>query len=561
MTPDAAPRSRRVAATAWKVAAVLVLAAVIGAGIMLQVRGWSALEGHTGGACGTGTGPCPGREVPGLIVSFAAGLAAIPVVIWAVVRAPKVNAAVAVIGLAAGLFAGQALSGWAYGAQLRVDWAAPSSGSGASATEGVWTTAGSLIRVGTGQAVSYDAGTGRPQWTVSLPAPDAACGVSAETSAEPGVGLIGYGSAGGACDHVLAVDLGTGRQLWSGQVAATWTGDQGTGFVAAAGDTAVAVTAGAVLGYDLRTGAPRWTVLTPPGCSDQTLAAAQRSVVVLAACGGNFDVIDLDPASGSELWRTPVSEPAPGYQFAILSADPVVVDDVTPGTPSADHVLAFGPDGHIESTIPVGSVNLDMSYYQGSGPEIVVSGGLLVGVTRPSGGHSDIVAFRLSDGRQQWLARMPDDAVSLRQDGGRLLVLDQSEPAAALDAIMLSTGSLSAVGIVPRNVAGLGDASVYPVGGRYLMVSLTGSTRVPPVAAVGGLREVGVLVAGSSQRCRRGHALRETGAGDLVATAGVHEVSAHRRARARVRADDRDPCAPPAGSRRLHGDGRPPAMP
>jgi len=247
------------------------------------------------------------------------------------------------------------------------------------------------------------------------------------------------------------------------------------------------VTAGAVLGYDLRTGAPRWTALTPGGCSDQTLAAAQQSVVVLAACGGEFDVIDLDPASGKQLWRTPVPESAPDYQFAILSADPVVVDDSLPGTPSADQVLAFGADGHLEATIPVGSVNLDTSYYQGSGPQIVVSDGLLAGLTRPSGGgHSDVVAFRLSDGRQQWLARMPDVAVSLRQDGNRLLVLDQSEPAPALDAIALSTGSLSTVGVIPRNVAGLGDATVYPVAGRYLLVNLNGAAPVPPVAALSG---------------------------------------------------------------------------
>jgi outer membrane protein assembly factor BamB len=484
VTPDVAARSGRVAAAAWTAAAVLVLAAAAGAAVLLQIRGWSVLESAPAGACRGGSSECPHGVVPALIVSFVAGLAAIGFVIAFLVRGPRVIIGVAAIGLAAGVFGAQALSGWLHGAQLRVDWAAPSSAE--PATEGVWITGSSLIRVGAGQLVSYDAGTGRQQWTLAIPAGDTACAVSADTAADPGTGLIGYGVAGGACDHMLAVDLGTGRQLWSRQVAAGWNGDQGTGFVAAGGDTAVVVTAGAVLGYDLRTGAPRWTALTPPGCSDQTLAATAQSVVVLAACGGNFDVIDLDPASGSQLWHTPVPEPAPDYQFMILSADPVVVDNSLPGTQPANQVLAFGADGRLEATIPVGSVKLDTSYYQGSGPEIVVSGGLLAGVTKPGGGHSDVVAFRLSDGRQQWLARMPDDAVSLRQDGGRLLVLDQSEPAPTLDAITLATGSLSAVGIVPRNVAGPGDASVYPVGGRYLLVNLTGAAPVPPVAALSG---------------------------------------------------------------------------
>jgi hypothetical protein len=255
--------------------------------------------------------------------------------------------------------------------------------------------------------------------------------------------------------------------------------------VAVGGDTAAAVTAGAVLGYDQQTGAPRWTALTPPGCSDQTLAGAQQSVVVLAACGRTFDVIDLDPASGKQLWRTPVPLQAPGYHFAILSADPAVVADVSPGQP--EQVLAFGATGHLTSTIPVG--DLDTNYYQGFGPQIAVSGGLLIGVTRPGpsgGGHADVVAYRLSDGGRQWLLSMPDDVLSLRQDGGQLLVIDQSRPSLALDAISLPTGSLHPIGYIPASIVNPSGASVYSAGGRYVVVNLSGRPPVPPAAAIGG---------------------------------------------------------------------------
>src|ERR1700733_14351537 len=236
---------------------------------------------------------------------------------------------------------------------------------------------------------------------------------------------------------------------------------------------AVAVTAGAVLGYDQQTGAPRWTALTPPGCSDQTLAGAQQSVVVLAACGRTFDVIDLDPASGKQLWRTPVPLQAPGYHFAILSADPAVVADVSPGQP--EQVLAFGATGRLASTIPVG--DLDTNYYQGFGPQIAVSGGLLIGVTRPGpsgGGHADVVAYRLSDGGRQWLLSMPGDVLSLRQDGGQLLVIDQSRPSLALDAISLPTGSLHPIGYIPANIVNPSGARVYSAGDRYVVVNLSG---------------------------------------------------------------------------------------
>lgn len=480
--PLAVSRPGRLPVAGKAAAVIVVLAAAAGAAVVLQVRGWSALESEPGGACASGSGACPRGVVPALIASFVVGLVAIPVLLGALARRPPVIAAVAVAGLAAGVFAALALSGWLHGTQLRVDWTAPYDGPGAPATEGAWTTGGSLIRVRADEIVSYQAGTGREQWALPVPPGNAACAVSAGTAS--GTGLIGYGAAGGTCDHVLAVDLGTGRQLWSRQVAAGWRGDQGTGFVAAGGDTAVVATAGAALGYDLRTGAPRWTALTPGGCSDQTVAAAQRSAVVLAACGGRFDVIGLDPASGRQLWITPVPEPAPGYQFAILSADPVVVDDLLPGTRPAQDVLTFGADGRLLSTIPVG--DLDASDYQGSGPEVVVSDGLLAGVTRPGGGHSDVVAFRLSDGRRQWLVPVPGDVVSLRQDGGQLLAVDQAEPAPALDAISLPGGSLRTIGLIPRGVADLSGASVQVAGGRYVLVNLTGRAPVPPVAALSG---------------------------------------------------------------------------
>lgn len=477
-TPSAPARSGRLAA--WKVAAAAALLAVLaGAAAALQVRGWSALESAPSGACGSGSGACPRGVVPALAVSFVAGLAAIPVLIVAVVRRPKVAAVVAVIGLAAGALGALALSGWLHGNELRVDWTAPYDASGAPATEGVWVTDGSLIRVRADQVTSYQAATGREQWTLAVPGGAAACAVSAQ--AGDGTGLVGYGAAGGACDHVLAVDLGTGRPLWSKQVAAGWKGSQGTGFVAVGGGTAVAVTAAAAEGFDLRTGAPRWTARTPPGCSDQTAAAARRAVAVLAACGRDFDVIDLSPASGSQLWRTPVPAPGPGYQFALLSADPVVVADRLPGPPPVSSVLAFGPDGHVAATIPAGG--LDTSYYQGFGPRLAVSGGLLTGVTR-SGGHAGVVAYRLSDGQRQWQVAMPGDVLSLRQDGDRLLALAQSAAAPVIEAIALPGGSPRVIGSVPRGVIGASGAGVYPVAGRYLVVNLSGRAPVPPVAAV-----------------------------------------------------------------------------
>ena len=129
---------------------------------------------------------CPRGVVPVLVISFVVGLAAIPFVIAAVVRRPKVNAGVAAVGLAVGVFAAQALSGGLHGTDLRVAWTAPYDAAGVQGTEGVWTAGSSLIRVRANQVVSYQAATGRQQWTLVVPGGDVACAVSADASSAVG---------------------------------------------------------------------------------------------------------------------------------------------------------------------------------------------------------------------------------------------------------------------------------------------------------------------------------------------------------------------------------------
>src|SRR5579872_129518 len=89
VTPNVATRPGRF--RAWQVAFVLVLGVLAGAAILLQIRGWSAVEGQSGDACASGSAVCPHGVVPVLVISFVVGLAAIPFLIWAVARWPKFN--------------------------------------------------------------------------------------------------------------------------------------------------------------------------------------------------------------------------------------------------------------------------------------------------------------------------------------------------------------------------------------------------------------------------------------------------------------------------------------
>ena len=166
------------------------------------------------------------------------------------------------VGMAGGLLAGQWLFGIWHGTDLAIAWAAPQDGSSQLTTVGAWASGGSLIRVRVDEAVSYDAATGATRWTFPLPGVDVACGVSG-TSSSSAIGLIAYGQDSTNCDRVMAVDLATGRQLWSDPVRSPYSGSAPTGALAVAAGTAIVLTDDGIAGVSAASGAQRWT-LAPP---------------------------------------------------------------------------------------------------------------------------------------------------------------------------------------------------------------------------------------------------------------------------------------------------------
>jgi hypothetical protein len=151
----------------------------------------------------------------------------------------------------------------------------------------------------------------------------------------------------------------------------------------------------------------------------------------------------------------------------------------------------FGAAGRVTSSMQVsgipgvnGPVVLDTMSHDVFGLRAVVAAGLLVGVAQENGPGADIVAFRLTDGRRQWLVHLPDEVTAVRLSGSRLLLVDQSDPWPSLEAISLPDGHLRAIGLFPQDVFYSSDASVYVAGGRDIIVNLHGKKPTPPVAAI-----------------------------------------------------------------------------
>ena len=483
-----------------KVARGLIIALVVGVlaglAIMLQVKGWGTLSSEAGGACGTSSqgisyGACPRGIAPALIISFVIGLPAVPLAFVYLFRKGWFRRGFLAIGAVAGVFAGQSLFAVWHGTDLAVAWTAPYDSSSDLTTVGAWVNGGSLIRVRVDEAVSYAATTGQSQWTLQVPGTDVACSVSG-TSSSSAIGLIGYGADSTTCDHVMAVDLATGRQLWADPVGNPYSGNNPTGVLAVAGGTGIVLTDDGLVGVNAQSGAQQWTLAPPDACSFQQLTASGASVVAIAACDASFYVVSVNPATGKAAWQYHVTEPSDSYQFQVLSASPVVVNDNLTGPRGTSTVRVFSSGGSVTSTFPVsgislngGSVSLNTASTDGFGFPAVVADGMLVGATTVNGSGDALVGYALSSGQRQWLVSTPDAVNDVAVNGDELAFVDESDPAYSLEEASLSTGKVHSLGFFTQGVYQSGDSGLYLAGGDYLVVNQDGdSSSQAPVAAI-----------------------------------------------------------------------------
>jgi outer membrane protein assembly factor BamB len=324
-----------------------------------------------------------------------------------------------------------------------------------------------------------------------MPGVDVACGVSG-TSSSATIGLITYGQDSTTCDHVMAVDLATGRQLWSDPVQNPYSGNTPTGGLAVAAGQAIVLTDDGIAGVSAQSGAQQWTLAPPAGCVFQQLAASGDSAVAIAACDASYYVVSINPATGKAAWQHHVTEPSPSYQFQILSASPVVINDDLTGPLGTSTVRVFGADGAVTSAFSVsgiplagGTVALSTGSTDGFGVPVVVADGMVVGATSVNGTGDALAGYRLADGKRQWLVDTPDEVDDVALSGGELVFVDESDPAYSLEEVGVTTGTLRSLGYFTQGILQTGDSGLYAVNGDYLVANLNGdSSSQPPVAAI-----------------------------------------------------------------------------
>jgi outer membrane protein assembly factor BamB len=501
--PNAVPGRVRPGRLARRWVIALIIGILAGAAIMLQVRAWGTLTSEAGGACGTSDqgvsyGACPRGITPALIISFFIGLPAVPAAFVLLWRKGLARRGFLAVGVAGGLLAGQSLFGIWHGTDLAVAWVAPHDSSSQLTTVGAWAGHGSVIRIRVDEAVSYDAATGAQQWALQVPGTDVACSISNDTGA---IGLIAYGQDSTSCDHVMGVDLATGRQLWTDPVSSPYSGNNPTGVLAIAGSTAIVLTDNGIAGIDAQSGRQRWTASAPSDCSFQQVDAAGATAIAMAACAGSFWVVSLDPATGKAAWRYHVTEPSDSYQFQVLSVSPTVINDDLTGPRGTSTVRVFAPGGAVTAAFPVsgipdsaasGPLALDTASTDGFGAPDVIIGNTLVGVASDDSGHGALVAFSLAGGQRQWVTPLPDEVHDLTAGGsaagGEVVLVDESDPAYSLEEASVTTGKLASLGYFGQQALQSGDSGLYTTTGSsgtyYVIVNQDGDGDNPPAAAI-----------------------------------------------------------------------------
>ncbi|WP_236242191.1 PQQ-binding-like beta-propeller repeat protein [Streptomyces sp. CC228A] len=306
-------------------------------------------------------------------------------------------------------------------------WEAPYDRNASDQGNGAWLAGDTVVRSRYDAVTGFDVTTGEKRWEY-VPGRADICSVS--STADDSAALLVHGEPGKDCSTVAALDLTNGRELWH------------TSRAPAVGDTtADRVATGAGLGVfldgdtpvvravDLRSGTPRWTAAVPRDCVPGSVAAADKQVLAVVACGDELKLAAFDPADGGELWTAPLDarRGVPTSRGAtFLSADPAVVRVGEPEGDGSYSYLTFGPDGRPQGRI-------DEVGGHGDIKQATVAGGRLLAIATYVGNQSAewerLVAFDLTSGNEVWrehVAPGGTDVAGLYAAGDRVTVMTSS---------------------------------------------------------------------------------------------------------------------------------------
>lgn len=406
--------------------------ALVGAGVLLGstvifwIVGWGGVR-DVGGGCGGGGTPCPKGATTLILLGFAGMFGGVIIAIagFAAFKPRQVGAVVLAVAAVLGAFGpARWTADVLTGGQIAVAWRSPAERTETPGALGVWAHAGGAVRVRADGAAAYDPAGKRVAWTYTLPGAEAVCGMS--RTPDGGIGVLMHAAADRGCGAVTALDLATGRALWTYQVPGNPRGPAsgpGPDRVAITNGLVALVEDGAVRAMDARTGAPRWQVpAAERGQSSMEVAAGPGRFVVVTGPGaeatvgpGAPGVRSLDAATGATAWSAPLPrDPATVADVDILATAPVTLWVEGPAPRPMPEITSYDDTGRRRATIPaVGPVETlqreaHPAFTAQTPRHVVVVGDTLVAAAkRGTASEPDRVsAYALADGRPLWSTRV-----------------------------------------------------------------------------------------------------------------------------------------------------------
>jgi outer membrane protein assembly factor BamB len=316
--------------------------------------------------------------------------------------------------------------------QLKTLWAVPNQqGRKLTDMSGAWATPSAVIDVRQDGAVAYQLSNGEQLWGWQAPNNLTVCAMAAAVTS--GIGVIGYGTgttlgAGGGCDHLVGIDVSTGKTAWTINLDPQANGSSSTHImvsnphIAVSGDTlAVESEDNTLSSYDLATGQLRWRTPDELGnlsddCNPEGIEAVGGEIYELSTCttltgsGGQSLQLQGYPATGSAVPHpsTLSTSGISGGTYVELWAAGNWLFVTTGGATGAGQALAY-PVGE-GSTSPV-SVNLSGYSHDAFGNSLTgqqnnrgfaISGDTLFIEDQMTGNEYGISAVNLKSGQRLW---------------------------------------------------------------------------------------------------------------------------------------------------------------
>ncbi|MER6732956.1 PQQ-binding-like beta-propeller repeat protein [Streptomyces puniciscabiei] len=305
-------------------------------------------------------------------------------------------------------------------------------------TVGSWLTDKVYAKVGVAEITGYDPADGTKRWTLKLPGPVCAASKHATTD---GKTAITYQPAWdtsktiAGCTQIAAVDLGSGKKLWTKTVK---SGDYPVDYqnVTVAQRTVAVGDSEGGAAFDLDSGKPLWLPKPGDDCYDGGYGGGTKLVAV-RHCGDSDNerllIQTLDPKTGKVLSEYRM-DPGIGYA-SVVSTDPLVVAaEAGDESQALDYFSIDNKTGkllaHISAPSKTYGGQCDSSSRIEDCKEVVVGDGKLYLPTAEHDGSGDfsdtneIVSFDLNTGKPTGQRAEAGDGYTLsplRMDGPNLL--------------------------------------------------------------------------------------------------------------------------------------------